>query len=89
MKNKLFLKTAYSSLIRLAIFFALFNAPVLAANTLKELEAASGGRLGVSAINTANHAEIQYRQKERFPFCSTSKVMVVAAMVEKKHNRSL
>ena len=66
----------------MAILFALFNASVFAANSLKGLEAASGGRLGVSAINTANHAEIQYRQNERFPFCSTFKVMGVAAILQ-------
>jgi beta-lactamase class A len=41
----------------------------------------------VSAINTANHAEIQYRQNERFPFCSTSKVMGVAAILQESIER--
>lgn len=83
MKNKMcFSILKNRPLIVLAILFALFNAPVFAANSLKELESASGGRLGVSAINTANHAEIQYRQNERFPFCSTSKVMGVAAILQ-------
>lgn len=50
---------------------------------LAELEASSGGRIGISAINTANHRRIQYRSEERFPFCSTSKVMVVAAILKK------
>ena len=74
LKNRLF--------IVFAIFFTLFNASVFAANSLIELESASGGRLGVSAINMANHAEIQYRQNEGFPFCSTSKVMGVAAILQ-------
>ena len=83
MKNKMcFSILKNRPLIVLAILFALFNAPVFAANSLKELESASGGRLGVSAINTANHAEIRYRQNERFPFCSTSKVMGVAAILQ-------
>ena len=82
MKNKMcFSILKNRPLIVLAILFALFNAPVFAANSLKELESASGGRLGVSAINTANHAEIQHRQNERFSFCSTSKVMGVAAIL--------
>lgn len=68
--------------ISLLILFAHFNTPVFAANTLKELEAASGGRLGVSAVNMANHTEIQYRKNERFPFCSTFKVMGVAAILQ-------
>jgi beta-lactamase class A len=44
---------------------------------LAELEAQSGGRIGLSAINTGNQTQIQYRAEERFPFCSTGKVMVV------------
>ena len=83
MRNKMFFSNFNSRLrIVLAILFALFNAPVFAANSLKDLEIASRGRLGVSAINTANHAEIQYRQNEHFPFCSTFKVMGVAAVLQ-------
>jgi beta-lactamase class A len=83
MKNKMCCTTFQNRLfIILAVLLTLFNAPVFSANSLKVLESASGGRLGVSAINTANHAEIQYRQNERFPFCSTSKVMGVAAILQ-------
>lgn len=49
---------------------------------LSELETASGGRLGVYAINTANNERIQYRAEERFPFCSTFKMMGVAAILK-------
>jgi beta-lactamase class A len=49
---------------------------------LEALEASSGGRLGISAIDTANNTHIQYRADERFPFCSTSKVMVVSAILK-------
>ena len=42
-------------------------------NKLAALEASSGGRIGVSALNTATNTRIQYRAKERFPFCSTTK----------------
>ena len=49
---------------------------------LAELEASSGERIGVSAINTATNTRIQYRAKERFPFCSTSKVMGVSAILK-------
>lgn len=48
---------------------------------LVALEVQSGGRLGISAINTANNITIQYRANERFPFCSTGKVIVVAAIL--------
>lgn len=63
------------------------NAQSLKSNTvqvrLAKLEASSGGRLGISAIDTANNKLIQYRAKERFPMCSTSKVMVVSAILNK------
>lgn len=48
-----------------------------------KLEASFGGRIGISAINTANNEHIQYNADERFPFCSTSKVMVVGAILNK------
>jgi len=56
-----------------------------ASNTaqLATLEKNSGGRLGVTALDTANGMLIRYRADERFPFCSTSKVMVAAAILER------
>ena len=50
---------------------------------LVELEESSGGRIGVSAINTANNRRLQYRANERFPMGCTSKVMGVAAILKK------
>ena len=50
---------------------------------LAALEKTSGGQLGVAAINTANNTRIQYHANERFPFCSTSKFIVVAAILKK------
>ncbi|MDQ2994647.1 MAG: serine hydrolase, partial [Pseudomonadota bacterium] len=47
-----------------------------------ELEASAGGRLGVAAIDTATHHEIQYRGDQRFPMGCTSKVMGVAAILK-------
>ncbi|WP_414648484.1 class A beta-lactamase [Chitinimonas sp.] len=52
-------------------------------NRLAALEAASGGRLGVASINTANGAQSSYRADERFPFCSTFKVMVAAGILQR------
>ena len=51
-------------------------------NKLAALEASSGGRIGVSARNTATNKRIQYRAKERYPFCSTSKVIGVSAILK-------
>ena len=45
------------------------------------LERAAGGRLGVYACDTGNGAQIRYRADERFPFCSTFKVMLIAAIL--------
>lgn len=50
---------------------------------LAQLESSAGGRLGVAAINTANNQRLEYRSEERFPLCSTSKVMAVAAILHK------
>jgi len=49
---------------------------------LAELEASSGGRIGVSATDTANNTRIQYRAKERFPIGCTSKVIGVSAILK-------
>lgn len=48
---------------------------------LAELERSSGGRLGVSALDTANGERIGHRADERFPFCSTFKLILSAAIL--------
>jgi len=55
---------------------------------LKNLEQLSNGRLGVYALNTGNNKSINYRGNERFPFCSTGKVMTVAAILDKSQQES-
>ena len=49
---------------------------------IKTIEQKSGGRLGISAIDTGTGQVIEYRAQERFPFCSTFKVMGVAAILK-------
>lgn len=49
---------------------------------LAALEASSGGRLGVYALNTENNSLIQYRADERFLMQSTFKVMGVSTMLK-------
>jgi len=44
-------------------------------------EKASGGRLGVAVLDTANGALFSYRGDERFPMCSTFKLPLVAAVL--------
>ncbi|WP_026471363.1 class A beta-lactamase [Alkanindiges illinoisensis] len=57
---------------------------------LAQLEKQAQGRLGLSAINTANQMRIDYRASERFPLCSTFKLVAVAAILQQSmHNASL
>ncbi|KVC48072.1 class A beta-lactamase [Burkholderia ubonensis] len=51
------------------------------ATSLAELELAEGGRLGVHALDTATGRRVQHRADERFPFCSTFKAILIAAVL--------
>jgi beta-lactamase class A len=51
---------------------------------LVQLEAASGGRLGVAAFNTGDGRQLLHRGDERFPFCSTFKMMLSAAVLARE-----
>ena len=50
------------------------------------LEARHGGRLGVAALDTSTGTRLAHRADERFPMCSTFKLLVVAAIL---HNIDL
>ncbi len=50
---------------------------------LAKIEASSGGRIGLSAINTGNNQRFLYRSDERFPMCSTFKAIAVAAVLKR------
>ena len=54
-----------------------------AQDRLAALESAAGGRLGVAALDTANGARISHRASERFPLCSTFKVLAVSAILQR------
>ncbi|MBX9840144.1 MAG: serine hydrolase [Silvanigrellaceae bacterium] len=47
-----------------------------------ELEKSTEGRIGISAINTADNSQLEYRAEERFAFCSTFKLIGVAAILK-------
>lgn len=49
---------------------------------LQSIEQDAGGRLGVSATDTETKKSIQYRSDERFPFCSTFKVLLVSTVLK-------
>jgi beta-lactamase class A len=48
---------------------------------LEQLEKASGGRLGVAMLDTASGVRLGHRQDERFPLCSTFKLLLAAAVL--------
>ncbi|MES2073946.1 MAG: class A beta-lactamase [Pseudomonadota bacterium] len=51
---------------------------------LAALEAASGGRLGVAAIQPgASPAGLYYRHEEQFPMCSTFKMLLAAVILQR------
>jgi beta-lactamase class A len=52
-------------------------------NDLAAIEAKVGGHLGVAALDTASQTRIDYRGNERFPLCSTFKVLAVAAVLKR------
>src|SRR5690349_15503913 len=52
-----------------------------ASRALAEIERASGGRLGVFALDTGTGRELHHRADERFPMCSTFKWVLAAAVL--------
>ena len=62
--------------------FAATVVPASAAvEALRALEKHSGGRLGVFAINIGSGRRASYRSGERFPMCSTFKLLMVGAVL--------
>lgn len=51
------------------------------------LETVSGGRIGFAVIDTADGSQLGYRDDERFAFCSTAKVLAVAAILKQSMTR--
>jgi beta-lactamase class A len=47
------------------------------------IEAESGGRLGIAVFDNETGMQTAYRGDERFPMCSTSKLMTVAAILKR------
>ncbi|PFH29165.1 PEN family class A beta-lactamase, Bcc-type [Burkholderia sp. JKS000303] len=60
---------------------------IASATSFAALERAAGGRLGVCAIDAASGRRAQYRADERFPFCSTFKTMLSAAVLAQSVER--
>jgi hypothetical protein len=51
---------------------------------LVNLEKASGGRLGVALLDTATSAQARHRRDERFPMCSTFKLLAEPRRLRKR-----
>jgi beta-lactamase class A len=50
---------------------------------LAALERAAGGRIGVSILDTGSGRRIGYRQDDRFPMCSTFKLLLAAGVLSR------
>jgi beta-lactamase class A len=55
----------------------------LANRRLVEIEAREGGRLGVAVIDTGAGLKLEHRADERFPMCSTFKLLAAAATLKR------
>jgi beta-lactamase class A len=54
-----------------------------AAARIAAIEARMGGRIGVAAFDTGNSKHLDYRAEERFPMCSTFKLLAAAAVLKR------
>jgi beta-lactamase class A len=55
----------------------------LASKRLAQIEAREGGRLGVVVRNTGTGSTLEHRADERFPMCSTFKLLAAAAALKR------
>lgn len=53
------------------------------AQAMQALERSVGGRLGVSLLNTVTGAALGWRQDERFPMCSTFKMLLAGQVLSR------
>lgn len=81
LRRSLLLALASSPLLGACAATASNNKTAAAQARLAALETASGGRLGVYALNTADGSVIAHRGDERFPLCSTFKLVASAAIL--------
>jgi len=58
-----------------------------AADQIRVIESKSGGRIGVVAMDTKSNQRIAYRPNERFPMCSTFKLLAVGAVLQRVDQR--
>lgn len=73
--------TAAAPLAVVLAFGAAPQEPPLPSSRLAAIEAKTGGRLGVAALDTGSGRRIEYRADERFAMCSTFKLLLAAAVM--------
>jgi beta-lactamase class A len=54
-----------------------------AAAHIAEIEERTGARIGVAALDTGGGKRLDYRSEERFPMCSTFKLLAAAAVLKR------
>ena len=59
------------------------EAPRDVRDELERIEAETGGRLGVAALDTGSGRTVTYRADERFPMCSTAKLLGCGAVLSR------
>jgi beta-lactamase class A len=52
-------------------------------NRIAAIETRTGGRIGVTALDTGSGKRLGYRSEERFPMCSTFKFLAAAAVLKR------
>jgi beta-lactamase class A len=52
------------------------------ANQIPSIEQRTGVRIGVAALDTTSGKRLDYRSEERFPMCSTFKLLATAGSLE-------
>ena len=57
------------------------------ASRILSVEQRTGGRIGVAAVDTGSGKRFDYRSKERFPMCSTFKLLAAAAVLKQVDGR--
>lgn len=86
-KRRDWLWSAFSSLVGMAVsgrsaVAAAFEKSAFE-GTMAKIEEASGGRLGVAILDTTTAIRVGHRSGERFPMCSTFKLLAVGAVLRR------
>jgi len=71
------------SLIAFGAGLALASPALAAPSPLVEIERRAKGRLGVAALDVATGRRLEYRATERFPMCSTFKLLLAAQVLSR------